>query len=120
MIMNCWQEIFPKYFYGESAYTYNAGKVSNYLGVKVVECSKDKDQLSYGRFYDGTLVAIIMKENDKPKVLNGGIKNKYVATVRSHEGYAYDSFYSNSLEELKLKSDLYLINQGYKISFPGV
>lgn len=114
-----WVEIYPKYFYGEKGYSYNNGKPSNYLGVKVIECSKEKDQVSYGRYCDGELVAIIMISDEK-YILSKLLKFRYTATVRSLEGYAYDSFYSESLEELKLKSDLHLLEQGYIIKFPGI
>jgi len=115
-----WIDIYPYFFYGQKNYSYNQGKPANYLGVKVVECSESKTQLSYGRYYEGELVAIIMRYKNLLSI-NQDIDNFiYCATVKSLEGYSYDSFYSNSISDLKLKSDLHLIKQGVKINFPGV
>ena len=116
MKSKCWIEVKSKFFGSIKNFAYHNGRLSNYLEKTIIDNSKSEDQINYCRYIDEELYAIIICQCR----WSIGSYTKYVSHVRNKEGFEFKCYYSNDIDELKLKIDLYLIEIGFNISFPGV
>ena len=121
MKSKCWIEIKSKNFESIKHFGYYNGRLSNYLEKTIIDHSISGEEISYCRYINEELFAVIMKREKSFSSSRVTSKwEKYVAHIKDKSGFSYRNYYSNNLSDLKLKSDLYLINQGFKINFPGV
>ena len=121
MKSKCWIELKSKFFDSIKHYGYYNGRLSNYLEKTIIDHTTTGEEITYCRYINEELFAVIIKR--KRSLSSSGVSSKwrrYVAHIKDKNGFSYKNYYSNDLNDLKLKTDLYLINQGFKISFPGV
>lgn len=120
MPINRWKEISTKFFKKAKDYDYNNGKLSNYLQKRIYENSICENQINYCRFINGELYAVIVKTTHNTTSFIQNNNYVYLSFIKDKGGFSYRTMYGNSLDDLKLKADLYLIEQKHKITFPGV
>jgi hypothetical protein len=116
-----WLEISTSFFDSIRTFGYTNGRLINNLERIIKENSNNINQINYCKYIDGGLCAVIVKRNMASGVLRQSSNwQDYTAVIKDYDGFSYHYIYGNDPQELKLKVDLYMIDQGYKIIFPGV
>ena len=95
---------------------YKKGFIDNFLQNKIAIGSYGEIETVYVKHYEGTMIGVIIESDSYSPVPS----NKFVSSLKTNCDFSFRNIYSETLEEAKLKSDLFLIEQGYKINFPGV
>ena len=92
---------------------YKEGFILNFIENTIVSSSCDLKETVYIQYEDGLIVGAI-------RVNKNSFNHKFVSILKTSCSFHIRSLYSKTLEEAKLKSDIFLIEQGFEINFPGV
>ena len=92
---------------------YDKGCIANFIEFTTIRSVLSLKETLYIKYANDVVIGIIRFDKTKAS-------NSFTSILKTESSFHIRNLYSETLEEAKLKSDLFLIEQGYKINFPGV